>query len=299
MSGRLRPEISIQLFEVEKINYATLQRFCGVAMTMPNRLHTQIAEMFATEGALAALLGPLSRSSNNHRAICQMLQELQTTSQSHLEALQSRMADLGCQTSTAAMEFQSPHNTKSSYPVTDALSVACASLNKAIIGYAILRSVALRFRDSSLIGPKNTGDLAEQHTKNYVTAVHRINQALHNVVLWELDNDGATSQCSCPSCGLGICMCAQGPRRTLSDIWSDAGPISTDSNVHVHQPRSDSAAAKVGLVAGDEILRADGQELETHFVFQGIISGHAVGEPIELRVKRASGEIEDISIIRD
>ncbi len=109
----------------------------------------------------------------------------------------------------------------SDYPVTTALQQASAVLNQAIIGYAMLRTIALRFRDSSLIGEGNTGDIAEQHTKNYVAAVHKVNQILHNVVLWELDRDGASCQCTCPSCGLGICMCAQGPRRTLSDTWAE------------------------------------------------------------------------------
>ena len=52
-----------------------------------------------------------------------------------------------------------------------------------ITGYAMLRSIALRFRDSALIGEGNTGDIAEQHTKNYVEAVHRIDQTLHNAVV--------------------------------------------------------------------------------------------------------------------
>jgi hypothetical protein len=160
----------------------------------------------------------------------------------------------------------------------------------------MLRTIALRYRDSSLIGDNNTGDMAEQHAKNYVNAVHEINRSLHNIVLWEMDKDGHQCQCTCPSCGLGICMCAQGPRRTLSDIWLEPGPISTESEVFVHSPRPDSAAEKAGLRHGDSVLAADGQELESHFTLQGKVSAHDSGEEVVLQIRRSTGELDEISV---
>ena len=162
----------------------------------------------------------------------------------------------------------------------------------------MLRSIALRNRDSILAGEDNTGDMAERHLGSYVREMHRIYRVLNNAVLRELDQDGETCQCTCPSCGHGICMCSQAPRRTLSDIWSEAGPIADDKSVYVHPPRHGSAAEQAGLCAGDQILEADGNALETHYVLQGIVSEHAAGDPIELRVRRASGDIEGVSLIK-
>ena len=93
-------------------------------------------------------------------------------------------------------------------------------------------------------------------------------------------------------------MCAQGPRRTLSDTWAEVGPISDETGVSVHMPRPRSAAADAGLRHGDVIVAADGQELESHFTFQGVVGGHQSGETIELRVRRGTGELEDIPVER-
>ncbi len=91
-------------------------------------------------------------------------------------------------------------------------------------------------------------------------------------------------------------MCAQGPRKTLSDVWLEPGPISTESDVFVHPPRRDSAADKAGLRHGDVVLAADGQKLESHFTLQGKVSAHESGEKVVLRIRRSTGELEEISI---
>ena len=58
----------------------------------------------------------------------------------------------------------------SGYPVSTALRHASLILNQAIFGYAMLRTIALRFRDSPVAGEGSTGDIAEQHSKNYACA---------------------------------------------------------------------------------------------------------------------------------
>ena len=62
--------------------------------------------------------------------------------------------------------------------------------------------------------------------------------------------------------------------------------------------RAGSAAANVGLHHGDVIVAVDGQELQSYSTLQSAVGGHQSGEAIELRVRRGSGELEDITVVR-
>jgi hypothetical protein len=256
-----------------------------------------MAEMVALEVSIGRTLDKLAKQASDHPDVSTLLGSFHEMSEGQRQTLKARLQAVAGDMSLPNRATAELEGGASDYPVSSALQHAHSVLSQAIFGYAMLRSIALRFRDSSLIGEGNTGDIAEQHTKNYVAAVHKVNQILHNVVLWELDRDGASCQCTCPSCGLGICMCAQGPRRTLSDIWAELGPISDEAGVFVHPPRSGSAAAEAGLRHGDVIVADDGQTLDSHFTLQGIVSGHQSGEAIELRVLRDSGEQEDVAVV--
>ena len=264
-------------------------------MSIANRLHQHTANMVILESKLQHALKQLSELAADHPGTVEMINEFVATSDAHRETLKSRLTTISGETGTPTGEI-STIKAETNHPVSFALQYASAKLNFAIIGYAMLRSIALRYRDSSIIGEGNTGDIAEQHTKNYVSAVHRINQSLHNIVLWELDGDNESCQCTCSSCGLGICLCAQGPRRTLSDIWLESGPISTESEVFIHSPRTDSAAENAGLCHGDVVLAADGKELESHFTLQGIVSAHESGDDVVLQVRRNLGGVEEVSV---
>jgi hypothetical protein len=230
--------------------------------------------------------------------VLELFNQFCAISESQLQTLQARLKDIAGGIDVPASDLPEFELKIGNYPVSSALQHASAFLNYAIIGYAMLRSIALRYRDSSLIGDDNTGDIAEQHTKNYVNAIHRINQSLHNVVLWEMDNNSETCQCTCPSCGIGICMCAQGPRKTLSDTWLEPGPISIESDVFIHPPRPGSAADNSGLRPGDSVVAADDQKLESHFTLQQVVGAHESGEEIVLQIRRSSGELEEVSVTR-
>lgn len=265
-------------------------------MKTSNRLHHHTAYMASLEVELSSTLDGLSEQVVDHPEVSESIKHIKLISESHLAALQARLKTIVGEIDLPDSSLPKFKSVTENYPVSSALQNISAHLNHAIIGYSMLRSIALRYRDSSLIGNNNTGDLAEQHTKQYVNAVHEINRTIHSAVLWEMDQDGHQCQCTCPSCGLGICMCAQGPRKTLSDIWLEPGPISTESEVFVHSPRQDSAADKAGLHHGDVVLAADGQELESHFTLQGTVSAHEPGEKVVLRIRRNTGELEEISI---
>lgn len=265
-------------------------------MYASNRLHHHTGSMVALEFELNSKLEIIAEQVAGHSEVSELIGRIRSFSDSHRTALETRLKTIAGEVDLPNSNLPKLEQKIGNYPVSSALQNTSALINYAIVGYAMLRSIALRYRDSSLIGDENTGDLSEQFTKNYVNGVHEINRSLHNVVLWEMDNDGETCQCTCPSCGLGICMCAQGPRRTLSDIWLEPGPISNESDVFVHHPRPNSAANKAGIHQGDTIVAADGEELESHFTLQGKVSAHESGEEVVLQVRRSTGEVEDISV---
>jgi len=254
--------------------------------------------MVALESSLAKTLDQLSKQASGHPEAAALVRSFHEISGAQRQTLETRLQAVAGDIAIPDRSVTDFDGVGGAYPVSSALQHASAALNQAIIGYAMLRTIALRFRDSSLIGEGNTGDIAEQNTRNYVGAVHKINRILHDVVLWEMDDEGATCSCTCPCCGLGICLCAQGPRRTLSDAWAELGPISDEAEVFLHPPRPGSAAAHAGLLRGDVIVAVDGQELESHFTLQSAVGGHQSGEIIELRVRRGSGELEEITVVR-
>lgn len=161
-----------------------------------------------------------------------------------------------------------------------------------------MRIIALRFRDSPATGEENTGDVAEQSMRNLIDAVRTINQLLHDVVVGELENDGHNCVCTCACCGLGICICATNNRETLSDAWAGGGQFADEGEVLVLPPRSGSPAAAAGLQHGDLIVAADGRELESYMSLYEVADGHQSGETIELRVRRPSGELTEIPVVR-
>jgi membrane-associated protease RseP (regulator of RpoE activity) len=159
--------------------------------------------------------------------------------------------------------------------------------------------IAIRFRDSWAVAEAGTAaHLARQHTQNYVHAMQQIARVLHGVVVWEMDQEGLECQCVCPSCGSGICLCAAASRITLSRAWIDDGPIAVDAGVYVQLPRKGSTAANAGLRKGDVVVGVDGQDVKAISDLQTAISRHQSGEPVQLKVRRGTDELKDITIIR-
>ena len=267
-------------------------------MTTPNRLHRHMAQMVALEASIEKTLAQLSKRASNHPDVAALVRRFHEMSGAQRQTLNARLQAIAGNIAIpdgAVVEFEGGG---SGYPVSTALRHAFSILNQGIFGYAMLRTIALRFRDSHIAGEGNTGDIAKQHTANYIGAVHKINQMLPDVVLWEMDREGSSCLCTCPCCGLGVCLCAVNARTTLSDAWAEVGPIADEAEVFLHPPRSDSAAANAGLHHGDVIVAVDGQELQSYSTLQSAVRGHQSGEAIELRVRRVSGELEEITVVR-
>jgi hypothetical protein len=269
----------------------------------PNRLHKHMADVVALEAAIEQVLDKLIMESANHPEVTAMLREFHAMTKGQLYALDTRLqtlaANIPIPDRTAAVRLDGESDDGSTYPVSTALQTAYTLFNRALIEYAALQVLAIRFRDSwAIAADGTTAHLARQHTQNYVHAMQQIARVLHDVVVWEMDQEGLECQCVCPSCSSGICLCAAASRVTLSHAWIDDGPIAVDAGVYVQLPRKGSAAANAGLRKGDVVVGVDGKDVKPISDLQTAIREHQSGEPVQLKVRRGLDELKDITIIR-
>jgi len=266
----------------------------------PNRLHRQMADVVALEAAIEQALGELIPEVSNNSEVTAVFKDFRAMTQGHLQALTTRLQTVSDVPIPDTTGKDVPHGDGSDgYPVSTALQTIYVAFSQAVIGYSTLQTLARRFRDSWLIGDENTAALVKLHTANYVGAIQQISRLVHDAVLQELDDQGLECDCNCPSCGLGVCLCAESSRKELSDAWAEAGPVAVDERVYVHPPRKGSAAATAGLRSGDVILTFDGQEIQSYPVLQTAVLKPDPGEQIQLHVRRGSGESEDVALVLD
>ena len=269
----------------------------------PNRLHTQLAYMIALEAAIEQKLEELIPEVAIHAEVKALLTGFQTLSKAQRQALEIRL-----QTITDAAALSSGTlgilpvdklSQEADYPVSTALQIIYSIFNQAVFGYSVLHALSTRFMDSLWVADEGTSyHLTRQHTQNYIQAIQQISGLLHDVVLWELDQEGLECQCICPSCGVGICLCALAGRSFLRDTWVEAGPIADDEGVYVQLPKQNSAATKAGLRRGNVILAVGGKEIESYGDLQRAVRNAEPGEEIRLTVRRDCGGVEEVTIVR-
>jgi len=256
-----------------------------------------MAQLVALETSIEKLLDKQLEAVTTYPGGTTIIQEFAKLAQNHREALEARLNAVTNNVlvpNKADEDFQ----TESNYPMSTALRRNYVSLNEAIIDYTTLRVIALRFRDSPVAGGENTADLADQHIRDYVGAVRKIGKLIHDVVVWELEQEGLSCNCTCACCGMGVCICNVYNRETLSNAWAEAGPIADDTEFTMVSPRPGSNAAIAGLQPGDLIVEADGQKIEYYGTLYEVFDGHKSGDSIELQVRRDSGEPTNISVVR-
>ncbi len=205
----------------------------------------------------------------------------------HRQALETRLQNL------PSAEPASSH--KENHADYLALSQLYTSLGKAAFGYAFLHTVAHRFYDGPADG--TTADLAEKHLRDYAQAIGRINQVTSDFVVQGQSRSGDECRCQCPACAVGICLCAPHGTITVNKAWRDALPPEAQGNLWLRLPRRGSPADRAGLRARDVILAVDGQQIQTIADLQAAIRKHQPGDSIQLRVKRSSGEPQDIAVV--
>lgn len=260
--------------------------------------------MIALEKAIEFKLEEIIPEVIAHDRATALLRSIQTISNDHKRALETRFQNI---TETLATTNDDPivfpineEGEKIEYPASTALQVVYTILNQAVIGYAVLHPLATRFLDSSWIADEGTSyHLTRQHTQDYVQAIQEVSRLIHEVVLWELDNDGYECKCVCPSCGIGICLCSMAGRDFLSETWLEAGPIFKDVGIYVQLPKQNSPAARAGLVRGDIITAIGGQEIESFWDIQSAVRNSEPGEEIQLTLQRDSHLVEQVDIIND
>lgn len=268
----------------------------------PNLLQQQLVQMISLEAAIEHRIEASIPEVSHHSEVTELLTSIQTLNRHQQQALEIRFHAIA---NDEPQAIDPATNTEffglsesGNLPITTTLQVIYTLLNQAVIGYAALHALATRFLDSVVIADEGTSyHLARQHTKNYVQAIQKISRLFHDVLLWELDQEDFECQCMCPSCGVGICLCALAGRSFLSITWSEAGPIAKDEGIYVQLPKKNSAARKAGLRKGDVILAANGQEFVSYGDIQSVIWNAESGEEILLTVRRKSDELEDIALI--
>jgi membrane-associated protease RseP (regulator of RpoE activity) len=258
--------------------------------------------MIALEAAIEQRLEELIPEVSVHTGVTALLTGFQTLSKDQRQALETRLHTIAYnapQMKDSAAGFTANGLSEvGNYPVSTALQIIYTMFNQAVIGYSVLHPLSTRFLDSVLIADEGTSyHLTRQHTQNYVQAIQQISSLLHDVVLWELDREGLECQCICPSCGVGICLCAMAGQAFLSTTWAEAGPIANDEGVYVQLPKQNSAAAKAGLRRGDVILAAGGQEIESYGDLQSAVRNGEPGEEIRLTVRRGPDELEEVAVV--
>lgn len=176
-------------------------------------------------------------------------------------------------------------------PISATLHEITTTCTHLAFEYAKVHAIAHRFFD------RTTADLAEKHMRAYVDVIQELNRLISDVMVWELTRRGQECQCHCPSCGLGVCVCAPHGELTVAEVWGQPSATSLPGML-VRSPRANSPAAQAGLRAGNVVVAVDDQEIRSVDDMQLSIRKHNPGEQFRLRVHREPNEVFEITVTR-
>jgi len=266
-----------------------------------------VADLIVLEEHVQTLLADQADDVGDHPGAAAALGRFQEMVEAHRTSLAARLSALGgTQVSQPARLMALPVPSEPSIStagptrVSRALHTWSSAFNHLAFAYGVLHTVAHRFYDSK--GEGNTAeDLAEVHLRRYAGGVQEINQLLSDVVVWELGSAGEECRCQCPSCTLGICLCAPHGTITVNRAWRETTPGPTGPGIEVRPPRVRTPAVRAGLAASDRIVGVDDQELATDLdamTLQKAVSAHDPGQPIRLEVLRGGSERLHVEVTR-
>ena len=274
-----------------------------MTMQSTNRLHHRLAAVVGLEAAIEQTLKTLLEENVNHPQVTTLLSEFHTLTKDQLYALDARLQTLADHTPipdrSTAINLDAGCVDSDHYPASTALQTVYCLYNRALIEYASLQVVAIRYRDSWAVAEdRTTAHLARQHTQDYATAIGQLNRVFHDVVVWEMEREGSECQCICPSCSLGICLCSAASRTILSQALAGAGSLALEPGIYVNMPKKGSAAIEAGLLKGDVVVAVDGQEVQTYGDLQMAVRHHHTGEAIQFQVRRGTEGQQVMTLIR-
>lgn len=157
----------------------------------------------------------------------------------------------------------------------------------ATIRYAALLPVANRNRDSAITAPEGTtSHLVRDHLQEHLAAMGQVAGLIQHAVLAELTVDGYDCRCTCPACGIGLCVCGIGARAVLNEAWMAGRPQPQSDALLLSEPRKSSAAASAGVQNGDLLEEVDGVPLESFAQLQTTIKSHELGDTVKIGLLR-------------
>ena len=266
------------------------------------RLYFALTELVALEKRIQRTIANLHGSVSTHPVAQDLFVSIDEMAFTHLgelsERLQTRADDEGIQANTRRLtdsadigEFAKLH------PVSKALGVAYTMVQEAIIGYSTIQPIALRAADSWVIADEGTtAGISRLHVQDYMGIAGQITALIHDVVVWELDSDGFVCRCTCPCCGIGICVGAASSRDILGEAWMAARPPVAEHGLELKPPHPGSAAA-AGFLRGDVIVAIGGEKVGALPLLQRVISEHTAGDPMEFTVRRKTGNAK-VTVVR-
>ena len=268
------------------------------------RLYFALTGMVVLEKRIKRTVADLRGDALVHPAARDLLAGIDDMASTHLrvlcERLQAPANDEGTQARARGPndlaeigEFAKLH------PVSSALGVAYAIVQEAIIRYSTIQPIALRAADSWATADEGTtAHISRRHTQEYLGVAGQIIALIHDVVIWELDTDGFVCRCTCPSCGIGICLGAISSQSILGEAWIAARPPVAEHGVELKPPRPGSAAAVAGFLQGDVIVAIDSEKVDSLQVLQRVVREHEAGDPMEFTVRRKAGEAKVVVLNR-
>lgn len=260
------------------------------------RLYLALAAMVELERQTQRTIPDLHDAVSAHPEARDLMANLKKIVGSHLDALWERMQltpDSDQETTPCGVGVDPPtqNQFKELHPVSTALGVVYTMVQEAIIGYAAIQPIALRAKDSWVTAEAGTtAHISRRHMQEYMDVAGQINALIHDVVVWELEEDGVVCQCTCPSCSIGICVGAISSRAVLGEAWIAAFPPVAEHGVELRPPRPGSAAAAAGFQRGDVIVAIDGEKIDSLPLLQRLIRDRAEGDWMEFTVRRQAGE---------
>ena len=266
-----------------------------------DRLQLRVADMVILETQVENLLSQTLSEVREHVQAEEAVGRFQSMVRDQLKALRARLDaiggrehDLGGIDAPAVLVRASTGGSpdEGAQSVSSALHAIHTTFNHAAFGYGMLHATAHRFFDAE------TGDLAEAHLRGYTGAAQEVNQLIADVVVWELTREGLDCRCSCPSCDLGVCVCAPHGTATLVQAWQETAPAAAEGGITVRPPRTDSAAANSGLREGDVIVAVDGQAIQSVPQLQAAIREHEPGHEMKIQTRRGQGDPLEITVRR-